>query len=234
MFDHVTIRVSDCDAGRRFYELALGAPSYAGDELVEWGDFGIAPGPGVTRRLHVAFGVPDRPAVDLWWRRLTTAGYVSDGEPGVRPRYRETYYGGFVVDPDGNSVEAVHHDASAPAGIDHLWLRTGDVGAARAFYETLAPVTGLRLVHDAPDRVRFATGNGSFTFVAGDEPTENVHIAFAAPANATVDEFHRIALASGYRDNGAPGERAGYHAGYYGAYVLDPNGHNVEAVCHNR
>jgi catechol 2,3-dioxygenase-like lactoylglutathione lyase family enzyme len=66
------------------------------------------------------------------------------------------------------------------------------------------------------------------------QPTENVHVAFPAPDNAAVDEFHRVALAAGYRDNGPPRERPEYHAGYYGAFVLDPDGNNVEAVCHNR
>ncbi len=61
-----------------------------------------------------------------------------------------------------------------------------------------------------------------------------MHIAFPAPDDATVGEFHRIATAAGYRDNGAPGERPIYHPGYYGAFVLDPDGNNVEVVNHNR
>jgi catechol 2,3-dioxygenase-like lactoylglutathione lyase family enzyme len=61
-----------------------------------------------------------------------------------------------------------------------------------------------------------------------------VHLAFPAADNAAVDAFHRAALDAGYRDHGAPGERAVYHLGYYGAYVLDPDGNNVEVVCHNR
>ena len=64
--------------------------------------------------------------------------------------------------------------------------------------------------------------------------TENVHIAFHVADNAAVDEFHRVALAAGYRDNGPPRERPVYHAGYYGAFVLDPDDNNVEAVSHNR
>ena len=79
----------------------------------------------------------------------------------------------------------------------------------------------------------FRSGPSSFSYVLGDEPTEHVHIAFPAQDNAAVDEFHRVLVAAGYRDNGAPGERR-YHTGYYGAFVLDPDGNNVEAVCHNR
>jgi catechol 2,3-dioxygenase-like lactoylglutathione lyase family enzyme len=89
------------------------------------------------------------------------------------------------------------------------------------------------LRRDDPDRAAFRGEHGSFSFVAG-EPTEHVHLAFAVADDAVVEEFHRVALAAGYRDNGGPGERSEYHPGYYGAYVLDPDGHNVEAVCHHR
>jgi catechol 2,3-dioxygenase-like lactoylglutathione lyase family enzyme len=85
-----------------------------------------------------------------------------------------------------------------------------------------------------PDRAQFSDGVGSFSFVAGAEPTRNVHFAFAARDRAAVDAFHRVALAAGYADNGAPGERPHYHPGYYAAYVVDPDGHNVEAVFHDR
>jgi len=75
----------------------------------------------------------------------------------------------------------------------------------------------------------------SFALVAdGRAPTENVHLAFAASEDATVRAFHTASLAAGFEDNGAPGERRAYHPGYYGAFVLDPDGHNVEVVNHNR
>ena len=235
MFDHVELHVSDLAASRTFYGEALGLPTFDG-ELVEWGDFGIVAVDEehpLTRNLHIAFGVEDRDAVDAWWNRLTEAGYESDGEPGPRPQYSESYYGAFVLDPDGNSVEAVHHDTSRPGEIDHLWLRTRDVAAAKRFYETVAPAVGIRA------RARLAGSRpvhgrrGSFSFVEG-EPTEHVHLAFGVPDFDAVVRFHELALAAGYRDNGAPGERPQYHPGYYGAFVLDADGHNVEAVFHDR
>jgi catechol 2,3-dioxygenase-like lactoylglutathione lyase family enzyme len=64
--------------------------------------------------------------------------------------------------------------------------------------------------------------------------TELVHIAFSAAGDSSVRDFHAAALAAGYADNGAPGERPAYHPGYYGAFVLDPDGHNIEVVNHNR
>jgi catechol 2,3-dioxygenase-like lactoylglutathione lyase family enzyme len=238
MFDHLDIHVSDFAASRRFYFEALGLPSTDG-EYVAWGDFGIeavsAEHP-LTRNLHIAFGAEDRDAVDAWWNRMTEAGYESDGEPGPRPQYSADYYGAFVLDPDGNSVELVHHGTSRAGEIDHAWLRTRDVDAIARFYDAVAPVVGISPERARPDflHIRFADGSGSFSFVTGDEPTENVHLAFGVPDLATVKRFHAVATAAGGRDNGAPGERPQYHPGYFGAFVLDPDGHNIEAVWHNR
>jgi catechol 2,3-dioxygenase-like lactoylglutathione lyase family enzyme len=240
VFDHVTIRASDRAASERFYDAVLRPlgieKTYSGEHGAEWDDFSLTQGAYeglLTRRLHVAFVAPLREHVDEFWRVGTEAGYRGDGEPGLRPQYRDDYYGSFVLDPDGNSVEAVHHGAMEGGGIDHLWLRTADVAAAKRFYETIAPYAGLRLRRDTPDRVQFVGAGGSFSFVTG-EPTQHVHMAFPASDNETVDAFHRAAVEAGYRDNGAPGERPVYHEGYYGAFVLDPEGHNVEVVNHNR
>lgn len=236
MFDHVDIAVSDIDASRRFYALALGEPD-SDDGWVEFGDFGITPVDDehpLTRRLHIGFGAPDRAVVDAWWRRLVDAGYRSDGEPGPRPQYTETYHGAFVLDPDGNSIELVHHYRSRPGEMDHLWLRTRDVAEARRFYTTVAPAVGLELVRDEEHAVRFSDGVGSFTFLAGAEPTEHVHLAFGVGGVEAVAEFHRLATGAGFADNGPPGERPQYHPGYHGSFVLDGDGHNVEAVFHDR
>jgi catechol 2,3-dioxygenase-like lactoylglutathione lyase family enzyme len=81
--------------------------------------------------------------------------------------------------------------------------------------------------------VRFAADRGSFSLVAG-PGTQNVHMAFPVAENQTVAAFHRAAIDAGYRDNGPPGERSVYHPGYYAAFVLDPDGNNVELVNHNR
>jgi catechol 2,3-dioxygenase-like lactoylglutathione lyase family enzyme len=235
VFDHVTIRVSDFGESRRFYTEALGLPTHDG-EYVEWGAFGITAGDVPTRNLHVGFGVDGRDEVDAWWNRLVEAGYRDDGEPGPRPVYSESYYGAFVLDPDGNSIEAVHHDRTRPGRIDHLWLRTRDVEAARGFYATVAPVVGIALSVDHPEQAswRFADGSGGFTFVRGAEATRNVHLAFGVGSVDAVERFHELATGAGYADNGAPGERPGYHPGYFGAFVLDPDSHNVEAVFHDR
>ena len=242
MFDHVTIRVSDRPTSERFYDTVLRTlgieQTYSGDDFAEWDDFSLAEAGEAstpTRRLHVGFAAPTREHVDEFWRAGTAAGYESDGEPGLRPQYSDDYYGAFLLDPDGNSVEAVHHGSLRDGGnVDHLWIRVSDVEKATQFYETVGPAAGFRVGSESAERTQFACVSGSFSVVAGERPTENVHLAFGASDDATVDRFHREATAAGYRDNGAPGERAVYHAGYYAAFVLDPDGNNVEVVNHNR
>jgi catechol 2,3-dioxygenase-like lactoylglutathione lyase family enzyme len=242
VFDHVTIRVSDRAASERFYDTVLPTlgieMTSSGEAGVEWDDFSLVQSDAehpVTRRLHVGFVSPSRAHVDDFWRAGTAAGYESDGEPGPRPQYTEDYYGAFLLDPDGNSIEAVHHGSLRQGGnVDHLWIRVSDLEAATRFYEAVGPAAGFRAGRELDGRTQFACVSGSFSVVAGERPTEHVHLAFAAADNETVDRFHREATAAGYRDNGAPGERSVYHEGYYAAFVLDPDGNNVEVVNHNR
>jgi catechol 2,3-dioxygenase-like lactoylglutathione lyase family enzyme len=167
---------------------------------------------------------------------MTAAGHPDDGEPGPRPQYSPSYYGAFVRDPDGNSLEAVHHGEPREGEnrLDHLWIRVRDLTESRLFYETVAPTVGLR-VHDGDER-RFhvTSGSRSFALVQDRPVTEHVHLAFPAADRAMVEAFHRAGTEAGFRDNGRPGERPEYHAGYYGAFVLDPDGNNIEAVFHER
>jgi catechol 2,3-dioxygenase-like lactoylglutathione lyase family enzyme len=240
VFDHVTIRASDRAASDRFYELVLSAlgiaKTHTDEHYSEWDDFSIkqASGEKPTRRLHIGFSAPSHAHVDGFWRIGTEAGFRDDGPPGPRPQYRDDYYGAFLLDPDGNSAEAVHHGAMRRDGwIDHLWIRVSDRAASQAFYETIAPYAGFRLKSDLPDRTQFVGESGSFSIVDG-QATEQLHMAFPVADNSQVDVFHEAATSAGYRDNGGPGERPEYHAGYYGAFVLDPDGNNVELVNHNR
>jgi catechol 2,3-dioxygenase-like lactoylglutathione lyase family enzyme len=245
MFDHVGVAVSDLGASERFYRTVLGAlgiePDHADPGLVEWEDWAIGPTDAehaVTRGLHVGFRAPDRARVDAFWQAGIDAGYADAGAPGPRTQYTPDYYGGFLLDPDGNSVEAVHRERPQPVSggyIDHVWIRVRDPQVSRRFYAAIAPHAGIELGRDEPDRVSFDGPDYSFTLIADERPaTESVHLAFPARDDATVRAFHAAALAAGYEDNGVPGERAVYHPGYYGAFVLDPDGHNIELVNHNR
>jgi catechol 2,3-dioxygenase-like lactoylglutathione lyase family enzyme len=245
VLDHVTIRADDQEASRSFYNEVLSTlgfdPVRQGEKFYEWGDFSVAQADEehpLTRHLHIAFTARSGEGVDAFWWRGVEAGYRSDGEPGPRAPYTPDYYGGFLLDPDGNSVEAVHRPGRTDSGppLDHLWLGVADLEASRRFYETIAPVLGVRVV-DArwPGHVVVAGEHRHLMLVAdGRPPAENVHVAFPVASDETVAEFHRVATAAGYRDNGGPGERSQYHAGYVGAFVLDPDGNNVEAVNHNR
>jgi catechol 2,3-dioxygenase-like lactoylglutathione lyase family enzyme len=123
--------------------------------------------------------------------------------------------------------------------LDHVGLEVSDFTRSRSFYlAALAPL-GIRLLMEP---VEGAAGFGSETehgpkpyfwiHARGRAPIVGVHVAFAAADIATVDAFHEAALAAGGTDNGAPGPRSIYHPSYYGAFVLDPDGNNIEAVCH--
>ncbi|HET7856039.1 MAG TPA: VOC family protein [Gaiellaceae bacterium] len=117
--------------------------------------------------------------------------------------------------------------------IDHVTLRVSDFEASKAFYSTVLSPLGHELAWEDAER-RLAEW-GDFSIAADGKPlTRDVHVAFAARSREEVDAFHQAALEAGYRDNGAPGERPQYHPGYYGAFVLDPDGNNVEAVFHDR
>jgi catechol 2,3-dioxygenase-like lactoylglutathione lyase family enzyme len=241
VFDHVTIRVADRAASEAFYATVLTQLgidiTYSTDAFAEWRDFSLTQADGdrpATQRLHVAFVAPTREQVDAFWQAGIDAGHPDDGAPGPRSQYLEDYYGAFLRDPDGNSVEAVHHGELRRDGIiDHLWIRVADLPAATAFYTTVAATTGLHVRRASEDRTAVSgTEGGSFSLVPG-EATANVHMAFPGD-EAAVGRFYADAVAAGYRPNGVPGERPQYHPGYYASYVLDPDGNNIEVVDHHR
>jgi catechol 2,3-dioxygenase-like lactoylglutathione lyase family enzyme len=243
MFDHVTIRVPDRKVSERFFDAVLEQlgidTSYRTKAFTEWQDFmltGATKEQPATRGLHVAFASPTREQVDAFWQEGVDAGYGDDGPPGPRPRYGVDYYSAYVRDPSGNSIEAVHHEARRGREhiIDHVWIHVSDLDASRHFYRLAGAAAGFELGHSEPGRATFAVSppRSSFSLVTG-PPTANLHIAFPGSDEA-VRRFYDEEVASGYRGNGKPGERARYHPGYYAAYVLDPDGNNIEVVNHHR
>ena len=124
--------------------------------------------------------------------------------------------------------------------LDHIGLSVGDFARSQAFYTAaLKPLELSLIMQMTPDQ----TGGGSYAgfgtdgkpfFWIGDSKASSgpVHVAFAASSRALVDAFYAAAIAAGGTDNGAPGLRPHYHSDYYGAFVFDPDGNNVEAVCH--
>jgi catechol 2,3-dioxygenase-like lactoylglutathione lyase family enzyme len=122
--------------------------------------------------------------------------------------------------------------------IDHLGVRVRDLEASKAFYlKALGPL-GIGVVMEVtPEQtgsvaaIGLGKGGKPFFWISPGEPAE-MHLAFAADTREQVEAFHKAALEAGARDNGAAGLRPHYHPSYYGAFVIDPNGINLEAVCH--
>ncbi|HTA34637.1 MAG TPA: hypothetical protein VK721_14550 [Solirubrobacteraceae bacterium] len=206
MFDHVTIHASDRGASERFYGIVLSrldiAPTSADAGCASWNDLRILAAGGerpATRNLHVGFVAPSRAHVDEFWRAGTDAGYADAGAPGECPQYTPGYYGAFLRDPDGNSVEAVDHaDTRRGGNIDHLWIGVRDLDAATAFYAAIARYTGLHRGRLWEHGTQFRGAWATFSLVAdGRPPTEGLQMAFGAPDRQTVREFHAAALAAG-------------------------------------
>ncbi len=129
--------------------------------------------------------------------------------------------------------------ASAPAMIDHTGVSVRDFARAKAFYTAALAPLGHGYLHTVPPEQTggvavggFGRERPQFWISEGAQQTPPIHLAFGASTRAQVDAFHAAALAAGGTDNGAPGLRPHYHADYYGAFVRDPDGHNIEAVCH--
>ena len=151
-----------------------------------------------------------------------------------RNGWANDYYAAVLKDGAGNSFEAVHRDGGRPRGcIDHVTIAVNNVEASTAFYSTIGAAAGLAIRRQTAEGATFSVGtaDGSLLVVAG-PPTQNVHMAFSA-SDDDVRRFHASACAAGYRSNGEPRERPRYHDGYFAAYVLDPDGNNVEVVNHH-
>jgi len=132
--------------------------------------------------------------------------------------------------------------------LDHVNIRVADYDRSKQFYEAALAPLGYTLAMEADSGAGFRKGLIPSFWIKQGEPTSSaaqadptgragcggpsVHVAFSADDRRMVDAFYRAALAAGGRDNGAPGLRPGYHPNYYGAFVLDPDGYNIEAVCH--
>ena len=117
--------------------------------------------------------------------------------------------------------------------LDHIGLAVRDFGRSSTFFRRALAPLGIETVLEGEGWTMLGRdGKPEFWFGVHGIPPGPVHVAFAAETREQVRAFHRAALAAGGRDNGAPGIRAKYHPNYYGAFVFDPDGHNIEAVCH--
>jgi catechol 2,3-dioxygenase-like lactoylglutathione lyase family enzyme len=233
VLDHVFLRVGDLETSRRFYEAVLEPLGHGywaeGDEPdgIAWVAFGsrgnslwIIEGEP-TRNLRIAFAAPDPAAAQAFHEVAAAVGYRNVEE--------------LVLAPDENVIDAVFSDRKGDKMIDHLGLAVRDYQRSRGFYvAALAPLGYELLSESAEWGGGFGRDGKAVFWIREGEPAARVHVAFAAPDTATVDAFHAAAVGAGGEDNGAPGLRPQYHASYYGAFVHDPDGNNVEAVNHGK
>lgn len=123
--------------------------------------------------------------------------------------------------------------------LDHVGILVADWNKAKAFYDAAFAPLGFTLLAEVPEQFTggvkvggYGQAKPDFWLTQNANPGAGRHYAFAAPSRAAVDAFYAAAMANGGSDNGAPGLRPHYHESYYGAFVIDPDGNNVEAVCH--
>jgi predicted enzyme related to lactoylglutathione lyase len=239
--------VADTARARAFYSGLFGwrlepGPSAGGYRIstptIPGGMHGNDEGAGAL----VFFGVPDLEAA---MARVRDLGGQAEALESRADEPREGSFGRFALCHDDQGfpfglhqpLEAEGEGTRGPAAhrptIDHVTLQAKDLPSSRRFYEAaLAPLSlGLEFEHEG--LIAFGSGeSGRLIIYASERPVAGFHIAFSAPSREAVDAFHAAALGVGGRDNGAPGLRPEYHGGYYGAYVFDPDGNNVEAVHH--
>src|ERR687891_422586 len=227
MFDHITLRVADLALTSSALQALLDQveieQTTSTPSLSVWGNFALTQTDDehpIARRVRIGFTAPTTAHVDRFAQVGVDLGFAADDSAEARPDHLAAYSTAFVTDAAGNSFGAVHRDS--------------EVEASTAFFVTIGAAAGLTVRRRTRDRTTFSVGaaDGSFLVVAG-EPTRNVHIAFSGEDD-DVRRFHADGTAAGYGSNGEPGERARYHAGYYAAYLLDPDGNNIEVVNHHR
>jgi catechol 2,3-dioxygenase-like lactoylglutathione lyase family enzyme len=122
--------------------------------------------------------------------------------------------------------------------IDHVGFSVADFEKSKAFYKAVLGTLGIQMLTDFAHEGDYHAGFGidapTFWIGTGKQKRGQVHVAFVARSRSEVEAFHSVALSMGATDNGAPGLRPHYHPGYFGAFVIDPDGNNVEAVFHDQ
>lgn len=261
MFSHLTLGTNDAVRARRFYEAALAplglAPVHREKDAVAYGVGAEAypwiwvmpPYDGLPATwgngVHVAFLAPDRAAVEAFHAAGLAAGGRDEGAPGLRPHYAEDYYAAYLRDPDGNKLQAVHYGKGRKVvegqhALSHVTLGTNDLPRARAFFDEVLGQLGLERLFDEEGGTAYCRPGSQKPSISTRRPYDGrpaswcngFHAAFLAESRGQVDAFHRAALACGGSDEGAPGLRPRYSPNYYGAYVRDPDGNKLQAVCY--
>lgn len=261
MFSHFTLGTNDIGRSRGFYDAVLAPLGLAvvyGDERVAAYGMGQQAAPwiwimppydglpaSVGNGSHIAFLAPDQAAVETFHGAGLAAGGSDEGAPGTRDRYAPDYFAAYLHDPDGNKLQAVHYGVArkvAPGqnGLSHVTLGSSDLARSRAFFDEALGQLGLERLYDEENGTAYCRPGSQKPAISTRRPYDGqpasqgngFHAALLAESRAEVDAFHRAALACGGRDEGAPGLRPHYSPHYYGAYVRDPDGNKLQAVCY--
>ena len=195
---------------------------------------------------HIAYNAPDKATVDRFFEAALERGGYDEGAPGFRPQYEADYYGAYVRDPDGNKLQAVCYTEGRTAGtagdiVSHVTIGLADLERERAFYGAVLGELGILELAEECDEESVGYGLAGFQLpIVYVQPTfdgrpatwgNGTHTAFTAANREAVDRVYSTALANGGTCDGPPGLRPSYSPNYYGAYVRDPVGNKLQAVC---
>lgn len=196
--------------------------------------------------FHIAYNAPDTSTVDRFFDAAVSRGGYNEGEPGYRTQYEADYYGAYVRDPDGNKLQAVCYSEGLRTGVtgevvSHITIGLADLERERAFYSTVLGELGIVELPEEADDESSGYGLAGFQLpVVYVQPTfdgrpatwgNGTHTAFRAESREAVNRFHATALKNGGTCDGPPGPRPQYSPHYYGAYIRDPVGNKLQAVC---
>ena len=195
---------------------------------------------------HLALLAEDDAAVERFHETALANGGSDEGAPGLREQYSADYYAAYVRDPDGNKLQAVHYrngrsEAANSSGLSHFTVGSNDLVRSRDFYAAvLRPLGLVPTEEDDEDAVAYGVEGAELPVFYAHLPFDGLpatwgngtHAAFLAPNRAAVISFHAAALNAGGSDEGGPGPRPHYSPTYYAAYVRDPDGNKLQAVCY--
>ncbi len=262
MFSHFTFGTDDVRRAKSFYEATLAPLGFSlqkdgrgyfafgrGAEIYPWlyvmRPFNRRPATW-GNGAHLALLANDDAAVQAFHEAALANGGSDEGEPGLRDHYSADYYAAYVRDPDGNKLQAVHYrngrsEAKTNQGVSHFTLGSNDLERSRVFYASVLRPLGLAPTEEEDEEaVAFGVPGAEVPVFYAHLPFDGLpatwgngtHVAFLAPNRAAVISFHAAALSAGGSDEGGPGPRPHYSPNYYGAYVRDPDGNKIQAVCY--
>ena len=198
--------------------------------------------------FHIAFNAADTAMVDRFHATALAEGGYDEGAPGLRPHYAADYYGAYVRDPDGNKLQTVCYSEGRRAGntgdsLSHITIGLANLEREHAFCTAVLAPLGVVELPEEGDAESAGFGLAGFDLPMlylqpafdGRPVTwgNGCHTALAAPSRMAVDRFHAAGLERGGVCEGAPGLRPHYSANYYAAYLRDPVGNKLQAVCRN-